>query len=1025
MSAPTPTLAPDLPKPLQLPISQDDLDKINAYLNPLTPEEILQWAIDYLPSLYQTTAFGLTGLVAIDMLSKITQSPPPLIFLDTLYHFPETYELVEDVKKRYGVPVTVYRPDGCETVEGFGTKYGQKLWETDEDKYDFIVKVEPARRAYEELGVKSVITGRRASQGAARASLQPLEVDSTGLLKLNPLFAWNFHLVDWYIKSNNVPHNKLLSQGYKSVGDWHSTVKSGEGDEGERAGRWAGKEEKTECGLHVDYFAMKAKLKKEKEEQEAAKSGTEGMKGTNEVVSASAAPVSVPVVGAIIGSTEDVADALSQDSSQAPSLPEWKATILERSYMELWYPRRHFFRGKGYQLWKSRRNGLLSPPNDNPRTPDGFSYELEYSATRPHSFSPLRTIHCPARTIDDRDVLIVLLSDGATGINTIECLQHVATGAVAGIDRNHTLPLLQQLHYGNLIFGVFPLVGYPFHFPWFSSMTEAVDAMSQVLEGVAFLHDRSIAHRDLFTDNMLYSCRPGYFDPERYGSPRDFHLPRYYIIDFEWAVRFSSDSDPATRTTVVGPPSSRNNYGRAAPPEMRSGKPYCPFKSDVWQVGRTFLDCFQHLEHVPEVIDLLRSMIADDPDARPTARAVLECLNELRVTISPNILQQPIDEIPLVDDEELVAAMLVLTHYAQRPLILAEYLWDFVTRILLPMQKVPSLPEWKATAGELAYKELWYPRRHFFQGKGYQLWKSSGNGPLLPPNDDPRTPDGFSYEMEYSSMRDHFYYQYRTNQCPARTIDNRDILIVLLSDGVTGVNTVDCLQHVATGAVAGIDRNHTLPLLQQLCCGNLVFGVFPLVGHPFHIPWFSSMTEAVDAMSQILEGVSFLHDRNVAHRDLFNDNMLYSSRYGYKDPKRSGQPRDFHLPRYYIIDFEWAVRFSTDSDPATRTVVGPPNSWDDYARAAPPEMRTEKPHCPFKSDIWQLGRTFLDCFQHLEHVPDVIQLLRSMIADDPDARPTARAALKRLNELRFTISPSILQQPIDEIPWIEEDELEN
>ena len=107
-----------------------------------------------------------------------------------------------------------------------------------------------------------MITGRRASQGADRANLQPLEVDSTGLLKLNPLFAWNFHLVEWYIKENNVPRNKLLDQGYRSVGDWHSTVKSADGDAGERAGRWAGKAEKTECGLHVDYFKLKAAAEK-------------------------------------------------------------------------------------------------------------------------------------------------------------------------------------------------------------------------------------------------------------------------------------------------------------------------------------------------------------------------------------------------------------------------------------------------------------------------------------------------------------------------------------------------------------------------------------------------------------------------------------------------------------------------------------------------------------------------------------------------------------------------------------------
>ena len=124
-------------------------------------------------------------------------------------------------------------------------------------------QVEPASRAYNELSVRAVITGRRASQGADRASLQPLEIDSTGLLKLNPFFAWSFAQVKAYIDEHNVPRNALLSKGYKSVGDWHSTLPaSADGDASERAGRWAGKG-KTECGLHQDFFKMRlAAMKK-------------------------------------------------------------------------------------------------------------------------------------------------------------------------------------------------------------------------------------------------------------------------------------------------------------------------------------------------------------------------------------------------------------------------------------------------------------------------------------------------------------------------------------------------------------------------------------------------------------------------------------------------------------------------------------------------------------------------------------------------------------------------------------------
>lgn len=132
---------PTFDKPLQLPLSEEELKRINDHLRPLVPEDILRWAVEHIPGLYQTTAFGLTGLVAIDMLSKITSSPPPLIFIDTLYHFQETYDLVEEVKRRYNVPVTVYKPEGCETVRDFERKHGEKLWERDETLYDYLVKV--------------------------------------------------------------------------------------------------------------------------------------------------------------------------------------------------------------------------------------------------------------------------------------------------------------------------------------------------------------------------------------------------------------------------------------------------------------------------------------------------------------------------------------------------------------------------------------------------------------------------------------------------------------------------------------------------------------------------------------------------------------------------------------------------------------------------------------------------------------------------------------------------------------------
>ncbi|EEA19559.1 3'-phosphoadenylsulfate reductase [Talaromyces marneffei ATCC 18224] len=228
------------------------LQFLNRQLQFLEPQDVLRWCITTLPNLYQTTAFGLTGLAITDMLSKLNVPRPQvvdLIFLDTLHHFKETLSLVDRVRQRYpNLNIHVYKPLGAETEEEFANKYGERLWETNDERYDWLAKVEPAQRAYRDLKVDAVLTGRRRSQGGKRGDLDVLEIDEAGLIKVNPLANWTFEQVRQYVKDNGVPYNELLDRGYKSIGDYHSTKPVKE-NEDERSGRWQG-QAKTECGIH-------------------------------------------------------------------------------------------------------------------------------------------------------------------------------------------------------------------------------------------------------------------------------------------------------------------------------------------------------------------------------------------------------------------------------------------------------------------------------------------------------------------------------------------------------------------------------------------------------------------------------------------------------------------------------------------------------------------------------------------------------------------------------------------------------
>jgi phosphoadenosine phosphosulfate reductase len=250
------------------------LEHLNNQLEPMHPMDILRFCKIMFPNLYQSTAFGLTGLVTMDMLSKIQDENPEsnqveLIFLDTLYHFKETYDLIDRVKARYpNVPVHIFKPHGADNVEEFEETYGKELWSTSDELYDWIIKVEPLQRAYDELKVAAVLNGRRRSQGAARGSIPIVELDEErGIIKINPLATWSFGQVNAYIKEHNVPYNALLDQGYKSVGDWHSTSPVKEGED-ERAGRWKG-QNKSECGIH-NKKSRYAQFLEDKEQKAAA-----------------------------------------------------------------------------------------------------------------------------------------------------------------------------------------------------------------------------------------------------------------------------------------------------------------------------------------------------------------------------------------------------------------------------------------------------------------------------------------------------------------------------------------------------------------------------------------------------------------------------------------------------------------------------------------------------------------------------------------------------------------------------------
>ena len=125
-----------------------------------------------------------------------------------------------------------------------------RLYATDPDRCCQILKVEPTRRAIEEMDVACWVTGLRCTEGRTRTDFGEIEERDKGLIKLNPILIWYEREVWQYLALNEVPVNQLYAKGYRSLGCEPCTSISSSPDE--RAGRWVGTSKcGGECGIHT------------------------------------------------------------------------------------------------------------------------------------------------------------------------------------------------------------------------------------------------------------------------------------------------------------------------------------------------------------------------------------------------------------------------------------------------------------------------------------------------------------------------------------------------------------------------------------------------------------------------------------------------------------------------------------------------------------------------------------------------------------------------------------------------------
>ncbi|TFK64548.1 hypothetical protein BDN72DRAFT_802049 [Pluteus cervinus] len=225
-------------------------------------------------------------------------------------------------------------------------------------------------------------------------------------------------------------------------------------------------------------------------------------------------------------------------------------------------------------------------------------------------------------------------------------------------------------------------------------------------------------------------------------------------------------------------------------------------------------------------------------------------------------------------------------------------------------------------------------------------------------------------------------------------------------------------------------HNHCVRLVEVLSPPDdpdIAILVLPLFRNLFR-PRFQTIGEAVEFFRQVFEGLKFIHENHVAHRDcnytniMMDGNDMYPEGWHVSHPDHAPGPSSFakgkaakHFtrtekpPKYYFIDFGISRRYdASDTAPIEDIIRGGDKS--------PPEFQNPTGRCnPFPTDVYCLGNTLRLVF--IEGGPDpefdrpghyglefMQPLVKDMVHEDPTKRPTMDEVIQRFHEILRNLS---------------------